>query len=312
MTVEIRPPAAEEPAVRSPELQRLVLLAQDPPLPRLRGDVAAVHAAVDATRRRRRGLALVGGLGLAAGLAALALTRVAPPPTSPSGHVAQDMSPEPAPPARPPAPALAAAVRITAEGDAPGPTVLGAWEVGLAPGRYAVEVDDHPGDEVLRARSPGGSVELHHGRVHILVAASHSEARLEHGVATWVAPDGARSPLAAPSGAAPAPPDAPADAPVDPSALARRAEELLRAGKRDAAIKLLAQVSTAHPQHPTARQALLDLGRLLKAEGRTDEARCAYRLYLGRYSGKAQLADEVEKALARLGDGPACRGLRPR
>ena len=73
-------------------------------------------------------------------------------------------------------PVLAAGVRVVADDDTPSPTVLGPWEVGLAPGRYAVDVDDHPGPELLRARSPGGSVELHHGRVEIVVAAASTTA----------------------------------------------------------------------------------------------------------------------------------------
>jgi hypothetical protein len=313
MTI-IRPPQHDEPAVLSPELQRLVDYARDQPTPPLRVGADAVFAGYTAAKRGQRRVALVavGGL-LAAGLAAFALVRLdqaGPVVTGPSGQVAQHMAPGPAEPrpVAPPPAVLDPAVRIVAEGETPSPTVLGPWLVGLAPGSYAVEVDDHPGDETLRARSAGGTVEVHHGRVQILVGAAHTEARLEHGVATWVAPLGERTPLTVPD--EPVQKDIPA-AP-DASELARRAEAQLTAGKRDAAVKLLTQLVNQHPGHPAARSALMDLAGLLKGEGRTDEARCAYRLYLGRYPGKAQLADEVEKALARLGDGPACRGLRPR
>jgi hypothetical protein len=311
MTVNIRPPPHDEPAVTSPELQRLVDLAKAQQPAPLRADADAVFAGFTAARRRQRTTmaALAGGL-LAAGLAALALTRLdvfATRTASPSGQVAEYAAPAADAPRnvqqRPPT--LAAQIHIVAEGDAPSPTVLGPWLIGLAPGTYAVDVDDHPGDELLRARSAGGTVELHHGRVHILVGADRTEARLEHGVATWVAPLGDRTPLTVPVE------PVPADIPTA-SELARRAEAQLTAGKRDAAIKLLTQLVTQHPGHATARSALMDLAGLLKTDGRPDEARCAYRLYLSRYSGKAQLADEVEKALARLGDGPACRGLRPR
>lgn len=314
MTATIRPPPPGEPAVTSPELQRLVDLARDQPLPPLRRDPGAVFTGFAAARRRQRTVvaAVAGGL-LAAGLAAFALVRLdvfAARTAGPSGQIAEFVAPAADPPraVQPRPPALASHIRITPEGDAPGPTVLGPWSIGLAPGTYAVEVDPHPGDETLRARTAGGSVELHHGRVHIVVGADHTEARLEHGVATWVAPLGERTPLTVP--AEPVPTDIPA-AP-DPAELARRAEAQLTAGRRDAAIKLLTQLVTLHPTHTTARSALMDLAGLLKTDGRPDEARCAYRLYLTRYSGKAQLADEVERALARLGDGPACRGLRPR
>ncbi len=170
----------------------------------------------------------------------------------------------------------------------------------------------------------------------MIVGASHTEVALQTGVGVWVAADGRRDALT-PSPAAtltPAPegpaagtstgpsahspaegPSAhsPAEGPsaLEVSALARRAEELLTSGKRDAAIKLLSQIVTAYPEHPAARAALLDLAPLLAAAGRVDEARCAYRLYLARYPGKPQLADQVEKALARLGEGRKCRGLKP-
>jgi len=310
MTASIRPPPHDEPAVTSPELQRLVDLARDQHAPPSRASADAVFAGFTAARRRQKSYAIAGGL-LAAGLAALALTRLdvsATQTTGPSGQVAEFTAPAQDTPrtARPVPPRLATQIHIVPEGDTPTPTVLGPWSVGLAPGTYAVEVEDHPGDDVLRARSAGGSVELHHGRVHIMVGADHTEARLEHGVATWVAPLGDRKPLTS----EPVPADIPA--PPDPGELARRAEAQLTAGKRDAAIKTLTQLVTQHPHHSASRSALMDLAGLLKTEDRTDEARCAYKLYLTRYSGKAQLADEVEKALARLGDGPACKGLRPR
>jgi RNA polymerase sigma factor (sigma-70 family) len=54
---------------------------------------------------------------------------------------------------RPPAPRRAQ-VHIVAEGDTPTPTVLGPWSVGLAPGTYAVEVDDHPGDDSCAPARP--------------------------------------------------------------------------------------------------------------------------------------------------------------
>ncbi len=318
--------------IHSPELRRLVALAHDQPLPPLRIDAERLLKGVAAARQaRNHRFMTIGGLALAAGLAGLALTNLgdhlggAAQTTGPEGHVAQDMSPEPASQrARPGHPVLAAGVRVVAQGeDTPSPTVLGAWEVGLAPGRYAVEVEPHPGPELLRARSVGGSVELHHGRVEIVVAASSTHASLHEGVATWIAPDGARSPLTitATEPVAPVTPTVPVIEPAHtttPStddtvrALARRAEALLTAGQRDGAISVLTKITTVYAHEPAARGALLDLAPLLKAAGRPDEARCAYQLYLDRYPGKAQLADDVRKALTRLGDGPACDALRPR
>ena len=327
----------------SAELARLVALAQAQPLPRLRNDTERLHAGFLAARQaRNRRLSRVGGVALAAGLAALVLVRAdlgALGSTSPIGHVAQDMSRQPAANGVVEAPRLATGVRVVARGQAtPAPTVRGPWEVELAPGSYEAEVEPHPGPELLRARSAAGSVDLHHGRVEIVVGASQARANLREGVATWVAPDGQRSELTA-TPATPATPDAAtphvatphaatphvatphvatpptADAPGEGSdvrALARRAEALLTSGQRDGAIAVLTQITRLHAHEPAARAALLDLAPLLKAAGRVDEARCAYRLYLERYPARAQLADDVRKALDRLGDGPACDGLDPR
>jgi hypothetical protein len=311
MTHLFKTPSQDEPAVTSPELQRLVDAARDVPLPPLRVDADAVFRGYTTAKQGQRRVGAAAACLLAAGVAAFVLTRPAPAPapsTGPSGQVAQHMAPGPDAPRTvvPRPPVLADPIHIVAEGDTPSPTVLGPWSVGLAPGSYAVEVEDHPGDDVLRARSAGGTVELHHGRVQILVGADHTEAQLVEGVATWVAPLGERRPL---TKAEPVPSDTPA-AP-DASELARRAEAQLTAGKRDAAIKLLSQLVTQHAHHPAARSALIDLAGLLKGDGRTDEARCAYRLWLARYA-HAQLEGDVQKALDRLGDGPACRGLRPR
>jgi hypothetical protein len=309
MKPDIRPAMADEPAVHSPQLRALIELARAAPPPPLRVDAERVHAGFLAARRSRRVrvLTVLGGVGLAAALALLALRldRGLLQSSGPEGHVAQDMSASPGEQQLTPrGPVLAPGVRVVADGDAPSPTVLGPWEVGLAPGRYAAEVDDHPGPEQLRARSPGGSVELHHGRVEIVVAATGTVATLRHGVATWVAPDNTRQQLSV---------DHPADHPADdgPRALVRRADSL-RASDPAAAAALLRRVAREHPDDPLARGALLDLAGLLKQLARPDEARCAYRLYLDRHPGAPHLAGDVEKALARLGPGPACDGLDPR
>jgi hypothetical protein len=317
MKPDIRPATTDEPAVHSPQLRALVELARDAPLPPLRSDADAVHAGFLAARRTaaRRTATVVGLAGLGS-LALVALVLLATrldfglsQSTGPSGHVAQDMSPTPGEQrAVPRGPVLAAGVRVVADDDTPSPTVLGPWEVGLAPGRYAVDVDDHPGPELLRARSPGGSVELHHGRVEIVVAADSTTATLRHGVATWVAPDDSRRPLSEqdPSNAGPDSADA------GPRDLVRRADSLRAAGQLAPASELLRRVVTRHPQDPLARGALLDLAHLLKDLARNDEARCAYRLYLDRHPGAPNLASDVEKALTRLGPGPACDALTPR
>lgn len=95
------------------------------------------------------------------------------------------------------------------------------------------------------------------------------------------------------------------------SELARQAEDAMIDHRRKDAIELLTQLVRRYPSHAAARTALLDLGRLLREGGRADEARCAYRLFVARWPGDSTRAD-VDRALASLGDGPACRGLRPR
>lgn len=305
-------------AVSTPELRTLVELARSQPLPVRRRDLDAIHAAVLAARQaRRRRIGAYVTLAVAAALAALVVARLdlferhTPASdlsirTGPIDHVAQNM---PSGAAEPGAPSLSPAARVLADTAAtPSPTVLGPWEVALAAGRYNVEVDEHPGAEALLLHAQDGTLELHHGRVLMIVGAAHTEVALQTGVGVWVAADGRREPVLPATGSA-----ATTTAPSlpDVSALARRAEELLTAGKRDAAIKQLGQIVTTYPQHPTARTALLDLAPLLGAAGRVDEARCAYRLYLERYPGKPQLADQVSKALARLGEGRGCHGLKP-
>lgn len=316
---DIRRPDPDEPAVFSPELRRLVDVVRAAPPPAVTVDVEAIAAAVAERRRgRRRGL-----LGLAgAAAAAVALVTLQPyvmsSRTGPVDPVARAMpeqpaavAPGPSSPAPPsPAPrALAAGVRAVAE-DGPSPTVLAAWEIDLAPGRYDVTVDAHAGPELLIARTPTGVVEVAHGRVAITVAGDRTEAVLREGVAMWVAPDGARSPIG-PAVVETVPEDMPPTPGEGAAELARRAEALLAAGKREAAVPVLRQLVTAYPQSTAARGGLIDLARLLRNDGKLDEARCAYTLYLSRYAGKENLADEVQRAVDRLGPGPTCRGLRP-
>ncbi|WAS95914.1 tetratricopeptide repeat protein [Nannocystis punicea] len=306
MTPEIRPPDLGEPAVRSPELLRLVQAARSAPPPVLKVSSDAVFAGFQVRRRDRR--RLVGGLALAAA-AAVALVWARPSFMSSRTGTLEPVATVSSEASHVAAPALAAAVRVVAE-DGPAAGVRGEWQVELGDGRYDVTVAAHAGPELLRVDTAGGTVEIAQGRVVIVVAGTRTEAVLSTGVATWIAPDGARTPLAV----------APAETGLDdepgpkasPSELARHADALLAAGRRDAAIRVLDLLVTTHPDSPPARAALLDLARLLKAAARTDEARCAYALYLERYPGKEQLADEVEAALNRLGPGPACTGLRPR
>ncbi|MDC0721025.1 tetratricopeptide repeat protein [Nannocystis bainbridge] len=300
-------PAPGEPAVRSPELLRLVQAARVAPPPVLKASSDAVFAGFQARRRDRRRLVVGAAVAVAA---AVALLWARPSfMSSRTGTLEPVATNSMQAPHVAPLPVLAEAVRVVAE-EGPPAGVRGEWQVELGDGRYDVTVAAHAGPELLRVDTAGGTVEIAQGRVVIVVAGARTEAVLRTGVATWIAPGGARTPLAV----------APAEASLDdapdpkasPSDLARHADALLAAGRRDAAIRVLDLLVTTHPDSPPARAALLDLARLLKAASRADEARCAYALYLARYPGKEQLADEVEAALSRLGPGPACTDLRPR
>ncbi|MDC0675858.1 tetratricopeptide repeat protein [Nannocystis radixulma] len=303
MSIDLRPPAPDEPAVRSPELLRLVQAARSAPAPVLKVSSDAVFAGFQARRRDSRRLYV--GVGLAAA-AAVALLWARPSFMSSKTGTLEPVAATTVEAAHTAPAALAASVRVVAE-EGPPTVVRGPWQVELADGRYDVTVAAHAGPELLQVDTPGGTVEIAQGRVVIVVAGTRTEAELRTGVATWIASDGARTPLAVPPAA-----DDALDPAAGPSELARHADALLAAGRRDAAIRVLDRLVSAHPDSPPARAALLDLARLLKAAARTDEARCAYALYLERYPAKEQLADEVEGALARLGPGPACAGLRPR
>jgi hypothetical protein len=311
---EIRPPDPDEPAVFSPELRRLVEFVRASPVPIVKVDVAAISAAVDERRRgRRRGLVAL-ACAAAAVIALVSVRSTMSVKPGSGAPVLRTMTEEPlalAPAPTPPAPVeaapvLAPGVRAVAEAG-PAPTVRGPWEIELPPGTYELTVDAHAGPEVLVARTPTGVVEVTQGLVSVTVAGDRTVAELQTGVAVWVAPDGARTPLG------PTLEPVPTDMPQAPGAaeLARRAEALLAAGKRDAAVPVLRQLVTTYPQSAAARGGLIDLARIFKSDGKVDEARCAYTLYLSRYAGKEHLEGDVRQALDRLGDGPTCRGLRP-
>ena len=81
--------------------------------------------------------------------------------------------------------------------------------------------------------------------------------------------------------------------------------------RRGDAIRALTTLVRRYPTSSAARAALLDLGRLLRADGRRDEARCTYRQLVARWPADPMRA-EIDRALGSLGEGPACNGLTPR
>lgn len=108
--------------------------------------------------------------------------------------------------------------------------------------------------------------------------------------------------------------DPPAESPkpprADADALAAAAERAMAERRTRDAIGLLETIVRSFSEHPATKTALLDLGRLRRAAGQPDHARCAYAAFRKRWPSDP-MKGEVDKALAALGDGAACRGLRP-
>ena len=317
-------PDEDEPAVRHPGLQMLVDAARAQPTPLASLDAETLHAAWRAHRARRR--ARIATLAVAAavllGLAALTprLLEPTPSPSESSGTVAETR--EPAPPTTQPSsdrapettvtpedapPRLAAGVEVTRlPGTDPAAAVeiTGAHALRLPAGEWSV--DSHV-SETVEVGIPDGTLELHGGHVQVRVAADVAHAEVLRDEVIHVDLEGRRTPLhpGAPTDAA-----TPSRARPTAEALAAEAEAHLAAGDRAQAIASLRRLVTTYPRSATARTGLIDLGRLLEASGRKDEARCAYAVFLERWPGHA-LSGDVSRASTALGEGPACKGLRP-
>ncbi len=193
------------------------------------------------------------------------------------------------------------------------PEVVGARAIRLSQGTYRIGLPE--GERGLRVHTNGGELELEAGVMTVAVAGDRVDVVVESGSAYWVRGDEKVSVTLDPSGEEAPSGDGPergADAKAPSAAqLAALAEESLGRGRRSVAIRHLRQLVSRHPRSTEAGRGLLDLGRLLRAEGDSDGARCAYQLYLDRYPRGGMVA-EVERARDRLGEGPQCRGLRPR
>ncbi|MEZ4385258.1 MAG: hypothetical protein R3A79_28275 [Nannocystaceae bacterium] len=190
------------------------------------------------------------------------------------------------------------------------PEILGPRALRLGQGTYRVTFADGAGHRGLSVKTPAGELDLRAGVMTVGVAGDRVDVVVERGSAAWVRAD-ELVPIAEP--AAPEGEDEGLDEGEEPTAaeLAELAEKSLSRGRRPAAIRHLRRLVSTYPRSTEAGRGLLDLGRLQRAEGDVDGARCAYQLYLDRYP-KGALVAEVERALTRLGDGPQCRGLRPR
>jgi hypothetical protein len=323
MTRHERLPGSEDSPALAPGLERFVAAARAQPIVGTCVTAEAVSAGLEHQRRRdqsRRTIALTAVLAIAAtfvGVASLGpLLADEQDPRGVFEHPSAQLDPfaEPwtapgptIPP--PPVPTLAQAVRLRSSAAV---EVRGPWAIALREGTHEIELD--PGaDQALMIVLPERSLELVEGRVHVEFRAgaepgdaSLAAVRLETGVAAWVGADGVRTQIRVDridlDGST-----KPASKPSTSAAeLAREAEDLLAAGKREQAIATYQKLVRKHPRAPQTRGALLDLARLLRAAGREDEARCAYRLFLDRWPDSSVRA-EVEAQLARLGPGPACR-----
>jgi hypothetical protein len=325
-TLRFPTPQEHEPAVFDPRLKALVDMARAQPLPPLRVRAEDLH---DAWAQHRRGRWRKALIGAAAVLVGVSLAGVLPrlvddaqpgvvahssrahavTPTRSATHddaigseaapvpsnAAQSTEPQDGTALPGEGPRLAAGVRF----EPIDPTraqfeVVGTWAVTVAAGVYRVEVPVEAGrgvqitvDERILLVEPGATVELdadHEPRVTVV-----------RGQANWIEQGPQRTRPGDRSSA---------------SDLGRRAEARMTAGDRDGAIAALTELVRTYPQSAAARAGLLDLARLFRVAKRSDEARCAYGMYLRRWPG-SRVQGEVERALAQLGEGPRCRGLRP-
>lgn len=332
MTTEPEPaphdfrPAPSEPAVRHPGLRALVDAARDVPAPVVTTSAQAIFAGWQRERaRQRRGLVLglvavaaavvllvVGGLGLRSTSddreGASTIADGAPPPRALDDGAATGPHRPPAEPGEPPpiaAPVLAASIAVVPlDATSTAPQVLGARRLQLSEGRFSIDSQEPEPVEVVL---PDGALELRGGSVHVQVAGDVAHVEVLREQVLRIDLTGRATPLR-PS---PSEATAPTATAQSPAALAREAEELMAAGNRAGAIRVLRRLVTRHGRSAAAQAGLIDLGRLLKAAGQPDEARCAYGLFLARWPGHA-LAGDVTRAREALGPGPACEGLRPR
>ncbi len=316
MIDRIAPVDPDEPAVRSPELRRLIDDARHQPVPHLNVSSTAIFRGWQQRRARQLRQIIVGG---SLAVAAVVLLVVFDPRTIPTtgaitndrtAYIGSDADPQTTTSATitPPAaaePILASEVRVVARGGSSEPRVLSRWGIRLDTGSYEVELPQGALGGPLAIVVPGGTIELEVGLVLIVLTGGSPEMSLVHGRGTWVDEQGDRIPMVVVDRGGGGRADLPSAA-----TLARRAEALIEKGDRNAAIDVLTTLVERHPRSSATRAALLDLGSLLKAAGRTSEAACAYQLYLERWP-YGQVASEVELAATRLGT-VTCRDLRPR
>jgi hypothetical protein len=320
MSAEDFRPESDEPSVRHPQLRRMVDAARAEPPPVLQVDAHAVYAGWQQRRAgQRRGLAV--GLAVAAAvLLTVGLLELRSAVSEPEAPVAIHEAPATTPSAEGPAPApvpdepapdgtvapaspvLASSIVVASlSPTTASPQVLGPRHLRLPDGRWSIDGTDA---EPVEIELPDGALRLRGGSVRVQVAGDVAHVEVLRDEVLRVDAQGRFTTLRAK-------PAEPTPGGSSPAALAREAEELMAAGDRQGAVRALRRLVTRHGRSAAAQAGLIDLGRLLKAAGQTDEARCAYGLFLERWPGHA-LAGDVTRARRALGEGPACDGLRPR
>ena len=304
----------QQPSDLAPSLRRYVDAARAQPIVGTCVTAEAVAAGLERQRQRsqaRRTALLSGALAVAASLVAVGLLWPLLSARDGQGEHAVVVADEPT---------LASAVRVRSTASI---EVRDAWSIVLGEGIHEIEVDALDG-HALAIELPGRKLELLAGSITVEVVEGSAAVRLHNGVAAWIDEHEQRTSISVErmdveldlepgfDRADPTPSDATSNDPATRSAaaLAREAELLLESGKREQAIEIYRQLVRKHPRASQTRAATLDLARLLRGSDRTDEARCAYQLYLERWP-QSPVRAEVEAQLRRLGKGPGCRGLSP-
>lgn len=305
-------PAADESAVRDPDLQALVDRARPPAPSHVGVEFQSIRSGVEARRSSRRGgllLTVVGATAAAAALAWFSGGRAIPPQpateiavSDPIGPGGTDRFERVRTPTQPPVPQpVALGEGITLEPAVPEAVhrVMETRFFEIKTGAYRVSLA--PKVEPVRVLLNDRVLELASGTALVGV----DGVTLLEGSAAWIGADGTRQAVSVESGE-----PRKRSSRNSAVALSRRAESRLQAGDRAGAIALLEQIAARHPRSSAARSALMDLGRLYKASGQRARARCAYDIYLERWPS-TPLRPDIERARKGLGDGPVtCGSLR--
>lgn len=181
--------------------------------------------------------------------------------------------------------ALAEGVTVTTESGT-NPVVVSQWQIEVSAGVYRIAVEPTV-ESTFHIKHRKRTLDVEPGTELVF---DNGEIDIEHGRAQWQDEDKQDRPSA--------------------STLAARAEAEMASGDRAAAIQTLTKLARLHPKASETRTGLVDLARLRTAAGDRDHARCAYELALKRWPN-ASITTDIRRALDRLGEGRACKGLRP-